>query len=770
MISSYKKDEVLFVSSYPPRQCGIATYTQDLMNAINEKFGDSLSLKVCALENNKIKRLYGHEVKYVFDTSDHLRYTEIAKEINNDKNIKLIFLQHEFGLFSGHNGENLLSFLYTLHKPVIASFHTVLSNPDNERRCLVRAMESVIDQIVVMTESSADILRKEYAVPQEKISIIYHGTHLVEPTGKSIKKKYNLENNYVLSTFGLLSSGKCIETALDALPSIIDRFPNVMYLIIGKTHPEIIKHEKEKYREFLETKIKNLGIEKHVKFINRYLSLDELLEYLQLTDIYFFTSKDPFQTVSGTFSYAMGCSCPIISTPIPHAKEMLSDNCGIIVDFHNSKQLSDAAIGLLSDPLKRKQMSLNALHKIRPTSWQNSALAHAALFEKIMIKKQPLIHSVPGISFDHIKRLTTKAGIIQFSEVCQPDLNSGYTLDDNARALVAIVWAYEINPASVDVKLIDIYLNFIKYSQQQDGGFLNYVDQYGGYHEKNHYVNLEDSMGRGIWSLGEFISRGHLVHGYFINRAETILEKSLNKIPTFKSPRAIAFVIKGLHHYNIKKKSPEIKNLISKLADDLILKYHATVDLGWKWFEEYLTYANSVLPEALLYAYLSTGKKKYKEVAKSSFDFLISLIFIDNKIKVISNRGWHKKGEVVKQFGEQPIDVAYTILSLDLFYEVFGNVEYRKKMDIAFSWFHGNNHLQQIIYNPVTGGCQDGLEENNVNLNQGAESTICYLLARLVMEKYIGAKNKEVIEQVMHEPEFLYYNDQAVFLPLSAKN
>lgn len=739
-------NEILFVSSYPPRECGIATYTQDLIHSIEKKFGSSFLLKVCALENKKEKREYPEEVKYILRNSDSAGYIKMAEKINRDKNIKLVFIQHEFGLFTGEFGENLLYFLYTLHKPIITAFHTVLPNPDNKRKHIVKAIVTASDSVIVMTENSKRILENEYFVPSDKISVIHHGTHLVAcPERNIIKARFNLQGKYVLSTFGLLSSGKCIETALDALPSIIKKFPNTVYMVIGRTHPEVVKNEGEKYREFLETKACELGIREHMKFINRYLSLDELLEYLQLTDVYLFTSKDPNQAVSGTFSYAMGCSCPVISTPIPHAKEMLSDNAGILVDFQNPQQLADAAIELLSNPKKRREMSLNALHKIRPTAWQNSAIAHVELFQKIIGKMQSLKYSIPEISLNHIKRMTTESGIIQFSDICRPDLNSGYTLDDNARALIALTKHYELTKEPADVMLIDIYLNFIKFSQQKDGSFLNYVDKNGKYHEKNHHVNLEDSMGRAVWALGEFLSRGHLLHGYFTRRADGIIKKSLNVIRQFESPRAIAFAIKGLYHYNLVKKDTEIKNIIAELADNLTLKYQKVQDIEWKWFENYLTYANSVLPESLLYAYLATGNELYKHIAKSSFDFLLSLTLSGKEIKVISNRGWHKKGEAKNNFGEQPIDVGYTILSLDLFYEVFGNQEYRNKLDIAFSWFQGNNRLHQIIYNPATGGCQDGLEEHNVNLNQGAESAVCYLLARVTIGKYIEVKEGKLI-------------------------
>lgn len=734
-------NEILFVSSFPPRECGIATYTQDLINAISDKFHRSFSIKVCALENKIQNNDYPEEVKHVLDTSNHQDYIKIAEKINNDEQIKVVFIQHEFGLFAGEYGENILYFIYSLHKPIVITFHTVLPEPDERRKHLVRTIIAASSYVVVMTENSKKILVNEYIVAESKISVIHHGTHLVSSQDKtSLKTLLDLNDKFIFSTFGLLSSGKSIETALDAMPFVIKRYPNAHYLVMGKTHPEIVLNEGEIYREFLETKTRTLGIEDNVTFINSYLSLESLLEYLQLTDVYLFTSKDPNQAVSGTFSYAMGCSCPIISTPIPHAKEMLKDNAGMIVDFQNSEQLSASMIEMISNPKKRREMSANALKVIRPSAWQNSAIAHSEILSEVIDENIDLIYNIPKISMNQIKRLTTQTGMIQFSRICRPDVSSGYTLDDNSRALIAVTKHFTLTKELDDIPLIDTYLNFIQAAQLPDGGFLNYIDDLGNFHDQNENVNLEDSTGRAIWALGEFISHGHLFNLKFTEIADEIFKKSLRKISKLQSPRAIAFAIKGMYFYNLQKNSYKIKCLIEKLADNLVLKYYYTNEAEWKWFEDSLTYANSVLPESLLYAYLSTQNNRYKYIAKASFDFLLSMIITNKNIKVISNQGWHIKGNVPNYYGEQPIDVAYTILALDLFYEVFDKNEYLKNLETAFSWFHGNNHLKQIVYNPSTGGCQDGLEEYNINLNQGAESTVCYLLARLTMEKYIDKK------------------------------
>ena len=745
MKSPKKLPEILFITSYPNRECGIATYSQDLIHAIKDKFGDTYSLKVCALEGKGKEYRYPEEVKYVLQTSDLMRYYAMAQKINEDKDISLVVVQHEFGLFGGECGDYYLKLLSLINKPVITNFHTVLPNPDDKRKKDIKVMAELSASVIVMTETSASILRDEYAISRDKIEVIHHGTHLIKPNNTSGKnEKYNFGDRFVFSTFGLLNSGKSIETALDALPTIINKFPNVLYLIIGKTHPTVKAEEGEKYRNFLEDKVVELGLQGHVKFIDKYLELDELLAYLQRTDIYLFTSKDPLQAVSGTFSYAMASGCPIISTPIPHAKEMLESGSGIIYDFQNPEQLAQAVIKLLYDPILMEEMKLNGLHKIAPTSWENSAIAHVELISRhIKNHAKKIRYTLPKISLEHIRRLTTDTGMIQFSKIATPDITSGYTLDDNARALIAVAKHYQLTREEDDLRLIEIYLDFIIFCQQTDGSFMNYVDEEGNYYDKNRDENLEDSNGRAIWALGEFCSYDCLFSHYNLRRAELALEKALPAIPNFMSPRAMAFAIKGLYYYNIKNNEQSINNLITSLADNLVSKFRGVSDTKWRWFEDYLTYANSVLPEAMLYAYLATGNTVFEKTAIMSFDFLLSVIFKGKEIKVISNQGWNNKGKESNIYGEQPIDVAYTIKTLGLFYDTFGDKDYLKKMNNAFSWFLGKNHLHKIIYNPCTGGCQDGLEEHHINLNQGAESTVSYMMARLEMDKYFN-KNKIV--------------------------
>jgi len=354
------------------------------------------------------------------------------------------------------------------------------------------------------------------------------------------------------------------------------------------------------------------------------------------------------------------------------------------------------------------------------------------------INQLSLHYSLPAINLDHLKKLTTNFGMIQFSKLDQPDIDSGYTLDDNARALIVMCQQYELTRDEEDLKFIRIYLNFIKHCLQPEGYFLNYVDEQKTFTDQNYSTNLADANGRAIWALGYLISLGDLLPEALITDAETIMQNTLLNVNNIYSTRAMAFIIKGFYYRNLKHQSVQNESLIIKLANRLVQLYRHEADEGWDWFESYLSYANSILPEALLCAWLATGDVVYKEIAKSSFDFLVSKTFNGKDIKVISHTTWLYKNEHPAQLaGEQPIDVAYTVLALSKFYEVFGEEEYLRKMRTAFNWFLGNNHLHQLIYNPRTGGCYDGLEKNYVNLNQGAEATVSYLMARLTVEKQL---------------------------------
>ncbi|WP_051209756.1 glycosyltransferase [Gelidibacter mesophilus] len=731
---------VLMLTTFPPRECGIATYSKDLMDSVNKTFGNSCAIEICPLYDKRHPLEQSEHFRYSLETDSKSSYEQLSAMINTDDLIKLVMIQHEFGLFNGYS-EMFIDFLNALKKPVILAFHTVIPNPDLQLKDYIGDMASAVNYLTVMTNSSKSILMDDYGIKPSKIKTIAHGTHLIKHKDKKkLKSKYGLEHKTVLSTFGLLGPGKSIETTLEALPEIVKEFPEVMFLVLGKSHPTLVKNEGEKYRDFLVQKTKDLSIEAHVQFINEFLPLNSLLEYLQLTDIYLFTSKDPHQAVSGTFAYAMSCGCPIISTPIPHAVEFLSENKGLMFDFGDSQKLTKQLRTLLQDKTYRKNLGLNGLHASSATSWENSALAHGHLFQKLA-HGTALVYQKPEIKLDHLHKMTTEVGMIQFAKLNQPDSSSGYTLDDNARALIVICENYKLTKDISLLPSLKKYLSFILNCQRHDGRFFNYVDENREFTQQNEKVNLEDSNGRAIWALGHLLEIENLIpaqYAYLFDRSRESLNDFITNAINYNSPRAIAFIIKGIAISGLAQPGSLYRDTLHNLASKLSKMYLHESGVAWKWFEPYLTYGNSVLPEAMLEAYKVTKIDSYKVIAFESFNFLLQHLFDHDKFTVISNQTWFLRGDSIKECslgGQQPIDVAYTILALKNFHKIFSNEGYLEKMELAFSWFLGKNHLKQTIYNPCTTGCFDGLELKNVNLNQGAESTVSYLMARMAFEE-----------------------------------
>lgn len=730
--------KMLLVGSYPPRKCGIATFSLDTVNAIQNMFGETIPIEVCALQNDEKQLSYGSEVSYLLQTDSLQNYRLMADTINERDDIGLVCIQHEFGLFGGKYGDYILAFLLALNKPVVTVFHTVLPNPDKKRLKVVKSIGTLSDRLIVLTNKSKNLLLEDYKCSHKKIKVIPHGTHIILWDQKEIlKQKHGYSDTIVLSNFGLLSENKNIETALYALKDVVKKHSNVLFLVIGKTHPEVVKNEGETYRNYLIKLTNSLGLQDHVKFINKYLPLNKLLEYLTLSDIYLFTSKDPNQAVSGTLAYALGCGCAVISNPIPHAVETLKNNNGLLLNtFGDHKEFSKKISQLIEDDNKRQTIAKNAFADLRSTTWENAAIKYGLLFGELTERIEDLRFDLPPIKLNHIKKLTTNHGILQFSNFSQPDPSSGYTLDDNARALINIVMYFSLYQKKSVLKYAHIYLSFLERIQRNNGWFDNYMDYELRLTEKNKSINLEDANGRAIWSLGYVISHQDILPKSLVHRAKKCWDNIQDKMGDITSPRAMAYTIKGLYHYFSVYPDNHIKKQVVGFANKLLEHYQMNSEDEWQWYEDYMTYANNILPEAMMYSYLATKNENYKKIAIVTFDFLLSQYFMKRQIKVISNRGWFKRKNEREFYGEQPIEVVTTIIALDLFYEVTKKSVYKDQLELAFSWFLGNNHLHQIMYNPENGASYDGLEDVHVNINQGAESTLCFFKAQMIMDKY----------------------------------
>ncbi|MFH1422357.1 MAG: glycosyltransferase [Planctomycetota bacterium] len=513
---------------------------------------------------------------------------------------------------------------------------------------------------------------------------------------------------------------------------MVKEFPELVYLIVGETHPIVRKNSGEEYRNKMIERVKELGLENNVKFYNKYLTLDEIILYVKAADIYISPSQNPNQITSGTLAYAMGCGRAVVSTPFLHAKDIVTENKGILAEFENPSSFAKGILEILRNPEKRKSMESHAYHETREMTWPNVAVKYCKLFDSCLHLESEETRALPKINTAHLSRLTDNFGVIQFSKQWTPDPTSGYTLDDNARALLVCVKHFEKFKEYKQLNLMKTYLNYIKYVQNKNGKLYNLVTKDKEIDENSW---SEDAQGRTIWALGFLINAPH-IPADFKREAQEILIWAINSAEKIQSPRAAAFTIQGLCCYNNSMNSDKIKARIGKLADFLVERYNESSNEGWKWFEKYLTYANSKLCEALFYAYKATQKEKYLKIAEESLQFLIKETFEGNMFVPIGQDGWYAEMGKKKIYDQQPIEAAYMVDALIEAYRTTKEDIYRQRAFQAFRWFTGDNTKGQVVYNETTGGCCDGLGERTININQGAESTLAYLLARLSMMNF----------------------------------
>jgi glycosyltransferase involved in cell wall biosynthesis len=727
-----KHNHILYLSTFPPRECGIATFTNDLTTAIDHKFNPVVKSKIIAI-NAQSTSIYNYPVKVVdkLIATELENYVSLAKEINNRDDVKLVNIQHEFGLFGGNWGDYLIPFLQVLEKPVVVAFHSVLPDPDDDLRNLVRFIINRAKSTVIMNTISADILVDQYGVSREKLSIIPHG--IPQTTFESsdrMKEVLGLSNRIVLSTFGMLSRNKGIEYAIRSLPEVVAKFPNVTYLVLGETHPVVQEHEGEVYRNFLNQEVAKLGLEDNVKFYNKYLSLDEIINFLKATDIYISPTVDRKQSVSGTLSYAMGCGRPVISTATAYAKYIVKPGQnGFLVKPKNSKDFSLAINKLLENEKLMKSMATEAYEQTRPMTWPNVAAAYFKLYKQFA-DLETEEKKLPEIKFDHLERLTDNFGVMHFAKYSEPDKRYGYSLDDNARALVIAARQYKSNPENKYLELMKTYLRFMRYVQRPNGGFSNIVS----YKKQKDGTFDEDVQGRALWAVG-YVSADSDVPGEIRLASSKIFDRGLKIADKLKSPRAIAFTMTGLYFYLKSHPNPKLVKLFRNLADKQVEAYEASASGDWHWFEDALTYSNSKLSESLYYAYELVGNPKYLEVANRTLDFLGQITYEKNHYSPIGQNGWYMRDSQRSYYDQQPEDTASMVETKVVAYKITKDKRHLDDAFTAFQWFLGKNHLGQMVYDEVTGGCYDGVGQHAINLNQGAESTISYLMARLVIDE-----------------------------------
>ena len=745
-MKSPKTPSILYVATFPPRECGIATFTQDLTNAIDKEFNPGIKSKILAVNDNGTSIYnYPRKVCLQINDTDMVDYLNRANEINRLPHIKIVNIQHEYGIFGGDWGNYLLPFLELLKKPVITTFHTVLPKPKDIVRKITAAIGEKSAGIVVMTHAAARLLEKEYGVKKHKITVIPHGVHHVPfPLKSRAKKKLLLSGRFVLSTFGMLNRDKGIEYAIEALPEVVREYPNLLYLVIGATHPVVRRQEGEVYRNKLRRLVHKLKLNENVKFYNKYVELSELIDYLKATDIYISPTLNPQQAVSGTISYALSCACPIIATANQYAKDTITPERGALVRFKNARDIRDALLNMLKDKKKREELKKNAYYYSRHMTWQNVALAYFKQYNQYAKIVPHRKDTYPEINLDHIRTLTDRFGMIQFANHTKPDIHSGYCLDDNARALLTTAILCRRQSVKSVFRLIEIYFNYLKHSQKTNGKFYYFLNH-------NRFPiegESEDSFGRAVWALG-FIANNDKLPETNRAKAKSMLKKTFRYYPEMISLRAMSFIIIGLSYFPQGKNEPlsaadrklaeDAAAAIKKLADKLLRRYHKQLERpdakDWFWFEDCLTYSNYKLPEALLSAYRVTGQKEYLKIAESSLAFLAPISFGHDYFSPIGQDGWFFRNGKRSYFDQQPEDTSSAVEALASAYRITGKKNYADKAKIAFEWFLGKNHLNQMVYDEATGGSYDGLGKYSINFNQGAESTISYLMARLAIDE-----------------------------------
>ncbi|KQR67583.1 glycosyltransferase family 4 protein [Pedobacter sp. Leaf176] len=733
--------KIAYISTYPPRECGLATFNQNLVNALslNSSYDAAQSFVVAMNESEDLnEHAYPEDVKFIIRQQNQQDYLDAADFINNS-NIDTCIIEHEFGIYGGNSGIFLLSLLNRLKKPFITVLHTVLKDPSFMQQTIIKEIASKSSKIVVMSKKAVLFLTSIYQIPSSQIKLIAHGVPDLEPISNNAVSQSDLfRNKKVLFTFGLISRNKGLETVIKALPDVVKRHPEVLYVILGNTHPGVVKHNGEEYRDSLKALAKDLGVEKNIAFVNKFVSEEELHQYLTACYLYITPYLNEAQITSGTLSYAVGAGAAVVSTPYWHAQELLSENRGELFDFKNDSQLAKIINNLLEDKVKYQSLKNNAYQYGLDLRWPAignvymSALQEALDSGKKPARKVPPVidvDSMPALNLSHIELLTDDTGIIQHAKFGIPNLKEGYCIDDNARALILSLMAYDQDKSKKALKLMPVYLSFIQYMQREDGNFRNFLSFNRNYLDE---VGSEDSFGRTIWSLGYLINIGP-------NNSYREFGRELfgNAVPHFKKLkylRAIANTIIGIAYYLRSHPGDELLvNEINRLSKSLTDAYSNNKDGDWHWYEDILTYDNAILPLALLCHYEVTGNSESHRTAMESIKFLNSFSFENGYLNPVGNAGWMKKNGKNPVYDQQALETMAMVLLYSKAFEITKDDAYLNLMQTSYEWFLGKNSLHIPLYDFETNGCADGLQFNSVNRNQGAESTLAYFISHLTV-------------------------------------
>lgn len=740
MHATSKIHQVAFIGDYFPRKCGIATFTSDLCTAVCSEHPDARCLVVPV---NDIEGGYDYpeSVRFEIEEQDFSSYQRAA-DFLNISNVDVVSLQHEFGVYGGVCGSHVLALLRELKMPVVTTLHTILREPSAEQRRVMQELIGHSARLVVMTRKGNELLQSVYGVPEEKIDLIPHGIPdmpFVDPN--YYKDKFGVEGRLVLLTFGLLSPNKGIETVLHALPRIVEEFPNLVYIVLGATHPNLVREQGETYRFSLERLAKGLHIQKHVIFHDRFVSLDELKEFIGAADLYITPYLNEAQITSGTLSYAFGAGKAVVSTPYWHAQELLEGDRGVLVPFGDSAAIAREVVGLLKDETRRHAIRKNAYKLGREMIWSNVARSYMKSFAQARweragqnrtslavktLDEQP--RQLPTLKLDHLFRMTDSTGLFQHATFSVPNFAEGYCTDDNARALIMTVLLEELGEDSIRVRtLASTYAAFLHYAfNPESRRFRNFMSFDRKWLEEE---GSEDSHGRALWALGTCVGRSR--RRSFQLWAGKLFNQALRTAGKLKSPRAWAFSLVGINEY-LRRLSGD--RLAAQIREDLVQRLvrmfqeHGSPE--WPWCEERATYDNAKIAQALISSGAAMGHQEALDTGLKALRWLAQVqTSEDGYFRPIGNGGFYQRGEEPAKFDQQPIEVHAMIAACLEAYRHTNDGFWHEQAQHAFDWFLGWNDLGSEMYAPNTGGCYDGLRVDRINENQGAESSLAFLLS-----------------------------------------
>lgn len=737
---------VAFIGNYLPRQCGIATFTTDLCEAIATE-SDTTNCFAIAVTDNEEGYAYPDRVRLELIHQDILTYRRAADFLNLS-DVDTVCLQHEYGIYGGPAGSHILTLLRELHMPVVTTLHTVLEKPDPTQLKVMREIGQLSDRLVVMSKRAVGYLENIYGIPADKIDFIPHGipdVPFVDP--HFYKDKFGVEGKTVLLTFGLLSANKGIENVIKALPTIKATHPDVMYMVVGATHPHVRRNEGEVYRDSLKKLAQDLDVAENVQFIDKFVSLDELVEYIGAADIYVTPYQNPEQIVSGTLAYTIGAGKAVVSTPYWYAEEMIGEDRGLLTPFNDPDSMAKQILYMLDHETERHAMRKRAYMLGREMIWPEVVRQYLASFARARAEhlfRSSVAHAaaawgdsptMPMLNLDHLHRLTDDTGMFQHAVYTVPNYSEGYTTDDNARALGLTVLLEEQGETwDEDVpKLATRYLSFLWHAfNTKTGRFRNFLGYDRCWLET---IGSADSHGRALQNLGLLIGRSERddLRGVAVRLFEEALPAALD----LDSPRAWAFTLIGLHEYlNRFSGDRRAYQILGNLAERLLNCYKASNGQDWNWFESSLTYSNAVMPQALMLSGQRLGRDDMYEVGVNSLRWLVDEQRSEaGNFSPIGSSGFYPQGGQRARFDQQPLETQTIISACLEAARLSGEAEWHTTAEWAFGWFLGHNDLGAPIYDAQSGGCHDGLHPDRVNQNQGAESTLAFLWSLLELRR-----------------------------------